>query len=119
MIWLLSLVAFMCTSCGHKTASVAIDDNMSKDSLYTMEGELRIGHEVRAFTPSGSDREFWIVDKTGRLLEKYDKITKGQKNGKTVKATLRLEYNGKWDDGFAAEYDGTYLVREVVELKAE
>ena len=44
---------------------------------------------------------------------------KGQKNGKPVKATLRLEYNGKWDDGFAAEYDGTYLVREVVELKVE
>ena len=119
IIWLLSLVAFMCTSCGHKTTSVAIDDNMSEDSLYTMEGELIIGHEVRAFTPSGSDREFWIVDKTGQLLEKYDKITKGQKNGKPVKATLRLEYNGKWDDGFAAEYDGTFLVREVVELKAE
>ena len=98
IIWLLSLVAFMCTSCGHKTTSVAIDDNMSEDSLYTMEGELSIGHEVRTFTPSGSDREFWIVDKTG---------------------LLRLEYNGKWDDGFAAEYDGTYFVREVVDLKAE
>lgn len=94
-------------------------DSTSMDQLYTIEGELRIGHEVRAFTPSGSDREFWIVDKTGLLLEMYDKITKGQKNGKPVKATLRLEYNGKWDDGFAAEYDGTYLVREVVELKAE
>lgn len=94
-------------------------DSTSMDLLYTMEGELRIGHEVRAFTPSGSDREFWIVDKTGQLLEKYEKVTKGQKNGKPVKATLRLEYNGKWDDGFAAEYDGTYLIREVVELKAE
>ena len=63
-------------------------DSTSMDMLYTMEGELRIGHEVRAFTPSGSDREFWIVDKTGQLLEKYDKITKGQKNDKPVKATL-------------------------------
>lgn len=94
-------------------------DSVSMDLLYTMEGELSIGHEVRTFTPSGSDREFWIVDKTGQLLEKYDKVTKGQKNGKPVKALLRLEYNGKWDDGFAAEYDGTYFVREVVELKSE
>lgn len=139
---MLPLALFVCTSCnygnkGSKTASkndtsVSLSqrqlsetemetetDSTSMDLLYTMEGELRIGHEVRAFTPSGSDREFWIVDKTGQLLEKYDKITKGQKNGKPVKATLRLEYNGKWDDGFAAEYDGTYLVREVVELKAE
>ena len=82
-------------------------DSVSMDLLYTMEGELSIGHEVRTFT------------KTGQLLEKYDKVTKGQKNGKPVKALLRLEYNGKWDDGFAAEYDGTYFVREVVELKSE
>ena len=49
---------------------------------------------------------FFIDDETG-----------GQKNGKPVKATLKVEYNGKWDDGFAADYDGVYLVREVLRLE--
>lgn len=95
---------------------VKTDATISKDILYTMEGELRIAHEVRSFKPSDSEGEFWIVDKTGQLEDMYDKITKGQKNGKPVKATLKLEYNGKWDDGFAEDYDGVYFVREVVDL---
>lgn len=88
----------------------------SCDELYTLSGTLCIGHEVRSFKPDGCDEEFWIVDKTGRLNEIYDKVTKGVKNGKPVSATLRMEYNGVWDDGFAAEYSGVYLVREVLSV---
>lgn len=85
----------------------------SRDILYTMDGVVRIGHEVRSFVPDGSETEYWIVDKTGRLESYYDKATGGQKNGKPLKVRLALEYNGKWDDGFAAEYAGTFLVRAV------
>ena len=89
----------------------------SSDILYTMSGTVRIGHEVRSFQPANSDEEFWLVDKTGTLNAMYDELTGGVKNGKPVEATLRLEYNGKWDDGFAAEYSGVYFVREVISLK--
>ena len=58
------------------------------------------------------------MDKTGRLEHMYDDATGGQKNGKPCRATLKVEYNGKWDDGFAAEYDGVYFVREVIALDA-
>ena len=88
----------------------------SFDELYTLSGTLCIGHEVRSFKPDGGDEEFWIVDKTGRLNDTYDKVTKGEKNGKPVRATLKLEYNGVWDDGFAAEYSGVYLVREILSV---
>ena len=90
---------------------------LSPDILYTLEGVLCMGHEVRSFKPDGSEEEFWFVDKTGTLDDLYDKTTGGQKNGKPVKATLKVEYNGKWDDGFAADYDGVYLVREVLRLE--
>lgn len=88
-----------------------------KVGLQTMTGTLCIGHEVRSFRPENEDSEYWIVDKTDSLNEKYDSLTGGQKNGKPVKAVLKLEYAGKWTDGFAAEYDGVYFVREIVSLE--
>lgn len=88
----------------------------SYDELYTLSGIVRIGHEVRSFKPDGCDDEYWIVDKTGKLNDVYDKVTKGMKNGKPVHAKLKLEYNGIWDDGFAADYAGVYFVREVLSV---
>lgn len=101
--------------------SVVFTENTARpeDELTVLGGTVRIGHEVRSFCPDGSDMEFWVVDKTGRLNEAYDKITGGIKNGKPAHATLKVEYNGKWDDGFAAEYSGVYFVREVIAIQAE
>lgn len=93
------------------------DDTCATDVLTMQEGILTIGHEVRSFRPDGSDEEYWIIDKTGRLTDMYDKATGGMKNGKPAKVRLKLEYNGKWEDGFAAEYAGVYFVREVLALE--
>lgn len=95
------------------TAMDAVSD--STQVLYNLSGEVRIGHEVRSFRPENSDKEYWLVDKTGTLTEIYDRKTGGQKNGKPLQMMLKLEYNGKWDDGFAADYDGVYFVREVLD----
>lgn len=95
------------------TAMDAVSD--STQVLYNLSGEIRIGHEVRSFRPENSDKEYWLVDKTGTLTEIYDRKTGGQKNGKPLQMMLKLEYNGKWDDGFAADYDGVYFVREVLD----
>lgn len=89
---------------------------LSKDILYEKEGILTIAHEVRSFRPDGENAEYWIVDKTGILMQEYDRLTAGDKNGIPVRARLKLEYNGKWDDGFAAEYDGVFFVRQVIGL---
>lgn len=95
----------------------ASTENLQEDSLVTLSGVVRLGHEVHSFQPENSDKEFWIVDKSGQLEEKYNELTEGNKNGKPVKATLKLKYNGQWEDGFAAEYDGVYLVNEVIQLE--
>lgn len=109
---------------GNATDSVRIEaatpagtENLQEDSLVTLSGMVRLGHEVRSFQPENSDKEFWIVDKSGQLEGKYNKLTGGNKNGKPVKATLKLKYDGQWEDGFAAEYDGVYLVSEVIQLE--
>ena len=88
-------------------------DALSRDVLYTMPGMLCIGHEAYSFIPDDSGKEYWIVDKTGRLEAMYDEATGGRKDGTPIKVTLRLEYNGKWDTGFAELYDGVFLVREI------
>lgn len=97
-------------------ASIELCDDLpvalSRDVLYTMTGELSIAPETYSFRPDGSDEEYWIVDKTGRLEAMYDEATGGRKDGTPIKVTLRLEYNGKWDTGFAELYDGVFLVRE-------
>ena len=46
----------------------------------------------------------------------YDRAVGGRKDWQPAPATLRVEYAGKWTDGFAADYDGVYLVREVVKI---
>ena len=61
--------------------------------------------------------EYWIVDKTDSLNDIYDKVTKERKNGKPLQAVLKVEYNGKWNDGFAADYAGVFFVREIISVK--
>lgn len=49
----------------------------SDSKAFETEGSLVIAHEVRSFKPVGSSSEFWVVDKTGELYERYDAITHG------------------------------------------
>lgn len=130
--WSLFLVAGLCSCSGGGTAgkqaagaagkveTVVTDrPDVESDTIrHECEcwGEVCIAHEVRSFRPSGSNKEYWLVDKTGTLTDIYDRKTGGQKNGKPLRMKLKLEYQGKWDDGFAAEYDGVFFVREVLEF---
>ncbi len=93
-----------------------VSDELSKTSLTTMAGILTLAHEIRSFEPEGSDGEYWIVDKTGSLEDRYDRLTGGIKNGQPVRCKLKLEYAGKWDDGFAADYSGVFFVREIISM---
>lgn len=101
----------------NKTQQAESISDVNEGKTSTMTGTLIMGHEVRTFKPDNCNEEYWIVDKTGSLSEKYDKLTGGVKNGEPVYATLKLEYQGKWDDGFAAEYPGVYFVKGIIEMK--
>lgn len=81
--------------------------------LLSVKGELVVGHEVRSFKAEGDSADYWIVDETGELMQKYDDMTKGIKNGKPVYVELEVVDMGKADDGFAADYEGVYQIMKI------
>ena len=84
--------------------------------ILTVKGRLTIGPEVRVFVPEGSDEAYWVIDDTGELYQKYDKITGGVKNGISIYAELQVEDIGKSDEGFAAGYKSVYKIHGINEL---
>lgn len=83
---------------------------------FTVRGEVIIGHEVRSFVQGGDSTAYWIVDETGELMQKYDEITEGTKNGMPVYAELEVVDAGKAEDGFAADYAGVYRILKINRL---
>lgn len=79
----------------------------------TVKGKLSIGSEVRSFIQEGEDEAYWIIDETGELYQKYDKITEVVKNGIAVYAELQIEDMGKSDEGFATGYKSVYKVHKI------
>lgn len=84
--------------------------------IITVKGELVIGHESRSFTATGDTHSYWVKDDTNTLIQEYDKVTQGTKNGKPVHAELEVVDLGKSEEGFAANYEGVYLVTKVISL---
>lgn len=61
----------------------------------------------------GDSCSYWIIDQTKELIQKYDEITKGSKNGAPVYVELDVIDMGKTDEGFAADYEGVYSVTKI------
>lgn len=84
---------------------------------FVVEGLLVIGHEVRSFIADGDTAEYWIIDETDSLKPLYEKaVGEKAKPYTAVKASLRVVDAGKSAEGFAAEYDGVYRVKEVIDI---
>ena len=91
----------------------------AKKTSFRTTGVLVFAHERRAFTPDGDTVSYWVIDKTGELLEAYDKLTGGVKNGKPVYAELEVIDAGKSDEGFAASYPSVYQVVKIDSMSLE
>lgn len=83
---------------------------------FPVKGQLIIGHEVRSFTAEGDSCSYWIIDQTKELIQKYDEITKGSKNGTPVYVELDVIDMGKTDEGFAADYERVYSVTKIKKI---
>ena len=60
---------------------------------------------------------YWIIDETDSLKPLYEKaVGEKAKPYTAVKASLRVVDAGKSAEGFAAEYDGVYRVKEVIDI---
>lgn len=69
-------------------------------------GTLTISHEVRSLRLEGDTSEYWVVDKTGKLLQMYDSVTGGIKNGMPVDVELQVVDMEGPEPAFARDYDG-------------
>jgi len=83
----------------------------------TLEGQLTLGHEVRTFKPCGSDKTFWVSDKTGKLKEFYSKLTVGKKPYTPIFIEIEVKDKGKAKEGFPAEYESVYEVVNVLKAR--
>ncbi len=83
-------------------------------------GILQLGHEVRSFRDNADNKEYWLIDKSGRLMSEYQKIL-GDEVAKyqPVKARLKVREIAKPQDGFGADYDGAYELEEIIDLTAQ
>lgn len=93
--------------------------NLPVKERQLVKGELVIGHEVRSFTAEGDTTDYWIEDETGELMQKYDNITKGIKNGEPVYVELEIINLGKTDEGFAAEYASVYKIMKINKISSK
>ena len=82
-----------------------------------VEGTARLGHEVRAFTDNKDQKEYWLLDKSGTLEKAYQEAIHSRiMNYQPVRAKLKVQPRKKSEDGFAAEYDGTYEIKQILTL---
>lgn len=101
---LLFLFCIFITACSENTEKV-------------VSGTLTMGHEVRAFVETGQDKEYWIIDKSGGLYKQYLQIAPIEQGAYIpINAELKVKELPKMEDGFGAEYDGTYEVLEIISL---
>lgn len=101
-------------------AAIVFLSGCLENNEYHVDGVLRLGHEVRSFQDNRDCKEYWLVDKSGQLMEKYKEVI-GSKiiNNQPVQARLKVKNIGKMSEGFGAEYDGAYEVMEIEELSKD
>lgn len=96
---------------------VALIFGCSDNDVKVVSGTLTMGHEVRSFVENGQDKEYWIIDKSGDLYEQYLKIAPVEQGAYIpVTAELKVKELPKMEEGFGAEYDGTYEVIDIISL---
>ena len=85
--------------------------------MEVVKGEIVIGHEANVFKPCGSDKEYWVTDKTGKLGTLYNELTEGKKPYNPIFAEIKIIDKGKSTEGFPARYEAVYDIVDVLETK--
>lgn len=91
-------------------ANKGTSETSSDKSVKTIKGQLVWGGEVRTIKPCGSDKIFWVSDKTGEIKKLYSELTNGKKPYSPIFVEFEVRDIGKATEGFAAKYDGVYEV---------
>lgn len=104
---IMSAFMFLISACS------ALQQNDTK----TVTGTLALGHEVRSFTDDADGKEYWVIDKSGKLMQMYKNVIGSNIiNSQPTEAKLLVKELPILEDGFGAEYDGTYQVIEIISV---
>ena len=75
------------------------------------------GHEVNAFSPCGSEMEYWVTGDTAVIRDLRERYTSFELGPYTaVFVQLRGEMGPVLDCGFCETFDGSFNVDEIVEV---
>jgi hypothetical protein len=111
-------VAIGACSPAAETPAVVYEDPEAGPLRGVVDGLYVYGHEVRTFQPCGSHRIFWVQG-AERILtalrESHAVVTTD--SYEEVFVRLKGEELPKVDEGYARDYDGVWLVQEVLVIR--
>ncbi|GGG43614.1 lipocalin family protein [Bizionia arctica] len=96
---------------------VGADETLPEQKSKILKGKLTLGHEAKSFEPCGSDKVFWVSDKTMELEKVYNDLTEGKKPYTPIFTEIEVIDMGKSVDGFPADYNSTYEVINILEAR--
>jgi uncharacterized membrane protein len=109
---LLLFAVFMLHMVACQSAAQQGQPDESERTVRAFRGHLVLGHEVRSFKPCGSDKESWVLDRTGGdLSDVYRKLT--NKLYQPIYVEVRGLTGRPPRDGFGAEYDNQLTIMEL------
>ena len=92
------------------------DQSRSEYTQNILIGRMTLGHEVSSFSPCGDNNEFWILAEE-EFYELYYNLTKNKEPYSPIFVSIEIIDKGKSEDGFAADYESTYEVVNILEAR--
>ena len=114
---MLAAAASACSPESETVANIPADDEI-RPYKGVVEGIFVYGHEVRTFQPCGTHRVLWVrgSDRILTALRESHGVLTSQ-DYEEVYVKLRGEELPGVDDGFARDYDGVWIVEEVLKIR--
>ena len=76
-----------------------------------MKGRITFGPEVRKFRPDNEDKDYWVIDKSGYLQERYNESGAAEWSSD---AELEVRQTDSSASEFGSEYAGTLQVLRII-----
>ena len=76
-----------------------------------MKGRITFGPEVRKFRPDNEDKDYWVIDKSGYLQERYNESSAAEWS---ADAELEVRQTDSSASEFGSEYAGALQVLRII-----
>lgn len=87
------------------------DCGFSANPGTVLKGRITFGPEVRKFRPDNEDKDYWVIDKSGYLQERYNESGAAEWS---ADAELEVRQTDRSASEFGSEYAGTLQVLRII-----